>query len=176
MSKNEITCRSNRALTSKRERLCTSRGVNVIEDLGGVAISILSQDHMGALRVPSWITPGEDYFRGLVSHPELVVARGIGKSVEAWAAEESRLVAAVAAAPDKPARTIVKLQIPALVPAAFAGLDRTTEACIARQVVGLDFDRVIATDFDGVVNVASGLLPGLFFALHTTASERNDDG
>ena len=56
MTKNEIICRINRALTSKRERLCTSRGVNVIEDLGehytiDLAADVIAETHVDVVEL-----------------------------------------------------------------------------------------------------------------------------
>jgi hypothetical protein len=148
------------------------------------SISVTSYGNLGELRRGSFPVPAEAFFRSLVETPHEVVAMLIRRdltivrdvAIPVWEAEEARLVAALAAAPDKKSRDAIKLTIPAIAPARFAGFERTAASCLGRQVVGLDFDHAPGATFEDVVAHVRDLLPGLFVAMHTTATERNEDG
>ena len=100
---------------------------------------------------------GESLLRNLVSEPTATVA---GLSVDdAWPSTEARIVAELAAAPDKATRDAVKLQIPALVPARFKANARSKAECLGRQLIGHDFDHVIAETFEAACESIRASLP-----------------
>lgn len=65
---------------------------------------------------------------------------------------------------------------PAWVPATFASMSREKATCIGRQIIGHDFDRLVADTFDAAVERVKAMLPDRFLAVHTTASVRKPDG
>lgn len=139
-----------------------------------VFVSVLSPDNMGQLAGPSFEAPGEELFRELVSAPETVV--GALTEDDAWAEKQRAIADDLARAPDKRAREGVKRRIPALVPGRFTGTRRIGSECLGRQVVMHDFDKLVADSFDAACERIRALLPDRFLAIHTTATERNEDG
>lgn len=138
-----------------------------------IRISVLSRTNMGELsRVVD--VPGEALLRSLASNPTETVAAVCDDST--WPATEARIVAELAAAPDQATRNEVKRQIPALVPARFKASARNTAECLGRQVIGHDFDHVVADTFETACGAIRAQLPDRFLAIHTTATERNPDG
>lgn len=141
-----------------------------------VWISVLSQHDLGQLARGSFEVPGEDFLRALVGEPEAVVSQLVGSTRDEWTSEQAALVRDLAAAPDDKARGVVKRRLPALVPGRFRGERRTIAECESRQIVGHDFDAVVADSFDDAAARVRVMLPDRFLALHTTATERNADG
>src|SRR5262249_45847802 len=99
------------------------------------------------------------------------------KTLEEVNARAATFVAELATAEDDGARKTIKKRLPAWCSAEFrAGGRRLSNDFVARGIAGLDCDEVTAATWDDVVAQIRAKLPGLFVAMHTTATERNPDG
>ncbi len=146
---------------------------------GPISVSVLSPNDMGKLRHEKPLTPkasGEAFLKAYVTQPTSIVSQLIGASHDDWAKEESRLVHELSTATDKPSREAVKKRIPALVPARFDGFVRNGDSVLGRQVIGHDFDHVEAGTFEAACDKIRAQLPDRFLAIHSTSTERNEDG
>ncbi len=185
--------------TDRRSHLSRGRGTNPpvgryihldvnrspqVRPLSSAFVSVLAphnpnappSSHMGKLRTESFEVDPEAVLKALVTTPSPVVARLIGVSDNDWQAEHKSIVESLAGATTKDERKPIKLRIPALVPARFKGKSRSKDECVERQVIGHDFDSIPGATWEDVVGKVRELLPGRFVALHTTATERGDDG
>lgn len=130
--------------------------------------------HLGTIAKALEDDNPEAFFAAFVKEPELAVEALTGD--ETWPKKQAAIVEALAAAADKKARDAIKLLIPAIVPGRFAGARRLAAECLGRQVVMHDFDAVCAETFDDACERIRAQLPDRFLAIHTTATERNEDG
>ncbi len=145
----------------------TSNGVD-----HNVHLAILPRYNLGEIVLTGHLN-GEDALRALVSTPTSSVAALL--QLPSWPETEKELVASLASATEDE-RKELKKRIPAWVPAQFSGWVRNAAECLSRQVIGHDFDHLVAETWEAVEARVKELLPNRFLAMHTTATERNADG
>lgn len=173
-------------MPARMQRARERAGVNVNSSSlapspdGVIVVSILANARrgedggarMGSLALGHLPIRGEAFLSALVVDPEAMVAKLCAYSLENLRAHVTEL----ASAPTDAERKAQKERLPAWVPAEFSGETRNKAECIGRQVIGHDFDRLVAPTFEDACAGIVAALPNRFLAIHTTASERKPDG
>lgn len=140
-----------------------------------IFISVLAPgEDLGALARASFAVPGKEFLKALCSDPTPIVQKLSNDPT--WPTREIKIVADLAIAPDEKSQATIKKGIPAVAFGKYRGNRRNKDDCESRQVIGHDFDHVVADSFEDAVEIVKTSLPGRFLAIHTTSRERNENG